>query len=814
MGFITTALTFFAAGADTVGIGQFVAGLLRKEGQSAEQLFTACFTRAVNRSRPKLGRLTEAKDPDSVSIDVELLSAAVETASKELDVKNLGSHTVTLFDDLSPLFRDVIILPGNQLIDRQLDQHVSALLGDAFADFFTRLPAYPRAVAESELSHIVRSDDAHLSHSQSLDSIQQTLAVMLQRQDDVLKKLPYLDPAVIQQESTRPEFKNPFRIVKAEDFNHDYDRLAALFKEPSIYDDLKGPDNLIIAGGRGCGKSMLLRSLSALTAMQLQRLRAHSKIGAKAMTLTWKDSRLDYFGVYIKLARGYFHEWSPDCKLTPDAATHLFQHVFNMLLLRALIEGVIEARDNAVLKVEQHVEQGIVRDISDFAGFELTTYTFVSLLGHTRREERMVGDHIGALRLGVGSAEYKGAHTGIHDFIAYCCRSVLNTVPELSKCRIFFLLDEYENLAEFQQRVVNTLAKLRPLSLSLKVATRALGVKSVVDLQGEPIQRPRDYHVVELDYDPNDARYRQLLFDIASKRLEAEGFSTTDVNDLLQQAPRYHPSNEDDILKALDTLLQHSGKRLADLDTQAQREKMHHWSVALVFRLCRDRRQPFTYAGFDDFVDLSSGIISSFLEFCKLAFYLAQAEGVNVRAGTAISWSIQNEAVYTASRAYFDYIERNVPDTGAAISRIVLDLADIFREKLMHHGSEPEAARLIVRDPGTLDGDEFKRLAAVLDDAVRWSVFHAVGQASAYFPKHKTEVRSDDYLLNRVLAPILRISPRPRWSCRFAAKELAALAEQDTRSASRNSLRQKHRGGSSDASSAEEHPLFADPRHE
>ena len=157
-------------------------------------------------------------------------------------------------------------------------------------------------------------------------------------------------------------------------------------------------------------------------------------------------------------------------------------------------------------------------------------------MGHTRREERKVGDHIGALRLGVGSTDYKGGHTNIHNFIDHCCTIVIRSISDLARCRVFLLL-ECENLAEFQHKVVNTLAKLRPLSLSLKVAMRALGVKSVVDLQGEPIQRPRDYHVVELDYDPSDAGYRRLLFDIASKRLEEEGFHTTDIVELLASLP-------------------------------------------------------------------------------------------------------------------------------------------------------------------------------------------------------------------------------------------------------------------------------------
>ncbi len=36
----------------------------------------------------------------------------------------------------------------------------------------------------------------------------------------------------MQQESSRVEYRNPFRIVKAEEFDHDYQRLAQLFRAP------------------------------------------------------------------------------------------------------------------------------------------------------------------------------------------------------------------------------------------------------------------------------------------------------------------------------------------------------------------------------------------------------------------------------------------------------------------------------------------------------------------------------------------------------------------------------------------------------
>ena len=103
------------------------------------------------------------------------------------------------------------------------------------------------------------------------------------------------------------------------------------------------------------------------------------------------------------------------------------------------------------------------------------------------------------------------------------------------------------------------------------------------------------------------------------------------------------------------------GKRFAELDPHA-RETLHQWSVELVFRLCSDRRQPFTYGGFDDLADLSSGIISSFLRVLQTRSYVAE-RGRHVRSGTAIPGRPRTKPVYMASQAYFDCIKHNDPDT-------------------------------------------------------------------------------------------------------------------------------------------------------
>jgi hypothetical protein len=338
---------------------------------------------------------------------------------------------------------------------------------------------------------------------------------------------------------------------------------------------------------------------------------------------------------------------------------------------------------------------------------------------------------------------------------------------------------------------VNTIAKLRPASLTLKIATRPCGVKSIADLNREQIQRPRDYEVVPLDYDVHSSKYSDLLRKIAAKRLMADGYAVTDLAILLECAPRYHPSDEDKVTAALKRMLLSDG--LSDKEIEVKwKEKLHQFEEALIFRTCKTSRQPRTYAGLNDFVSLSSGIISNFLELCKTAFYLAEGEGVRVKRGDKIPWEIQNRAIYYVSKSSFDYISRNVEEVGPRLSRMIQDLADIFRAKLLNHGSEPEAARLKIADPENIETDECQLLRATMQEAMKWSIVHSPGSAMSYLPKHSTETRSTDFYLNRILSPILRISHRPRWGTRFHARDLRSLLAEDTRTATRKALLNRH----------------------
>ena len=754
--------------------------------RSIEDLFLQCFMRATNRSNVR-------KTYRNVKIDKTLVSEAIELL-KQIP-KPINDPKKVLWN-ICPKFGASITIEktGKNLEESQED--VYRILKDAISEFYTQLPLKEPSFRQYVTDSLLRATARHKIQEESLESIQEKLEKLEKSQLKIQEKLGYLKPTVMVKESGRAEFRNPFRITKAEEFDHDYPLLAALFRKPANYDVIRGRDNLLLAGGRGCGKSMILRSLTVGAALEIQTRNTGKKL------TKFKDAGLDYFGVYIKLAKGYFDDCTPDAAINADTAVQLFQHVFNMQLLKTVLNSFLEHRGRGTITISSASEHAIVEEIGALFGYDdLQVNTFGELNRVVIREEAAVRNYLGGVRMGI-TCEYTGVYTYVSDFPRDFCRIVLKEISDLDGARIYFLLDEFENLAEFQQTVVNTITKLRPDSLTLKLATRSLGVKSRVDLQGEPIQSPRDYQVVTMDYDIRSKEYKELLYEICETRLEAEDYKIKDIKKLLPEAEPYCELGKEIVLGIAIDILKRKHKVEPDkLQEEQIKECMHKMSVAIIHRNREGYKFPKIYSGFKEFTACSSGIISNFLELCKMAFYLAESSGQNVRDGSPIEIETQNEAIYIVSEANLDWIPRNIPNTGPTLANLVYDLADVFRAKLLRHMSEPEAARVVMKDPEKLDDPECKELVRILNDGMKWSVFQNMGMSNAYFPKHRSDVRSNDFTLNRILAPKLKISPRPRMRTEFSADDLCQLCNQHTRHDKRKMLVERF---------YENHPLFGD----
>lgn len=142
------------------------------------------------------------------------------------------------------------------------------------------------------------------------------------------------------------------------------------------------------------------------------------------------------------------------------------------------------------------------------------------------------------------------------------------------------------------------------------------------------------------------------------------------------------------------------------------------------------------YSGFDNFVMLSSGITSNFMELCKYAFFHALEHKLDLGTTPEIPATLQSRAIYEVSHKQLKTVEGNVPQVGISLRTLVNDLGAILRGRLLRRPSETECNRIAVEGYDQLDAKADADFLRLIDNGITWSVFHLHGEMEAHRPKH------------------------------------------------------------------------------
>lgn len=455
----------------------------------------------------------------------------------------------------------------------------------------------------------------------------------------------------------------------------------------------------------------------------------------------------------------------------------LAQHELNIEIFDAVVDALKWLVNEGALPTLVDNMTGIVQDLAALFERAPETRSLDDLQKVVRFEQDQITTYYREKAFD-NNVSYKGSARPSVFFMRHLSDVFHKRLFPRRPMRLFLLIDEFESLIEVQQIALNTVMKMRLSDLSTKVAVRKSGRKTADTFTpGDPIQQPRDYTEVRLDYDINDKAYKTLLEGIATKRLEDASYPTSTIESYL---PKQRPSDEvpDDLLANVLHDLWHSGSRRNQSMNEEFKQK---YTTTAIYRALAQSHKRKSYCGFEQYALLSSGIISNFIELCKYTFYFALSEGLPLHDTPAIPPYLQTEATYRVSERLLSTIDGNVPGVGSILARLLSDLGSILRERLLHHPSEPEANRLEVVDYGFLSNDENKLLAQVIDEAVVWSVFHLEVPGKSFRPKNAARPPSAELLINRIYCPALGISPRARWRIRVQTSDLKGLIDLNLR---------------------------------
>lgn len=260
------------------------------------------------------------------------------------------------------------------------------------------------------------------------------------------------------------------------------------FTEPSYFVELKDYRPCVLQGGRGTGKTTVLKGLS----YQGQYALLNNSID--------EFDTLDFVGIYHRVNTNHVRAFK-DGGLQLDSWQRIFGHYFNLIICREIMQFIAwhkeqsptdaELSSSACHLIAQSLR--ITNDCRSFAalldGIEDKMYEFQSQINNIADGKipllSMSGDPISILT----------------------AKAV--ALPQFVNKMFFILIDEYENLEDYQQMVINTLIKHNSENYTFKIGVRELGWRIKQTLN------PQESLIDSTDY---------VLFDITKKLIEESRF--------------------------------------------------------------------------------------------------------------------------------------------------------------------------------------------------------------------------------------------------------------------------------------------------
>lgn len=298
-----------------------------------------------------------------------------------------------------------------------------------------------------------------------------------------------------------------FSKNRAEEYGYD---MWEYFVIPPFYNKLqlfRSNKPMVIEGGRGSGKTMLLRYLCHQTQFSAKRN-------------SYNEEAFGRIGVYWKIDTQFTKLMSRRKKEVED-----WTPIFINWGVIEISEGIL----NSLYSIADSKYSGITRETLSAIDFSpLTDYqpelpcTTDELYDFVRRQNRKFQVFVSNLKGDFFNLPFR--------FIETLITCIRNSVKEL-ECSVFDVyIDEYENLLDYQSRIINTWIKHSEIPLIFNVAMKRNAMKITETIGNEGIVDVNDYRKISLDklVEENFASFASEIFLL---RLQRNGYQDMPVNE-------------------------------------------------------------------------------------------------------------------------------------------------------------------------------------------------------------------------------------------------------------------------------------------
>ena len=544
---------------------------------------------------------------------------------------------------------------------------------------------------------------------------------------------------------------NPFRVESPEKLTaHD---LVNLFVEQyTRLETVKQRKHTIVWGSRGSGKSMLLRYLEPQSQACV-----HQGIGK------FLDAPESFVAIYCPCKEGQINKTDLEL-LSPSAALTLTEHMLNLQISDLLFNCLRTQFPDDFFPLDQkHSFAKIVVSLFDKGSIASSVAHANSMVNFDtsplewfqnicQSENRLISAFLRACSLQSQGVSYEGCTSGYHDYLLPLMRAAQNFLGKAIP--IYVLLDDANRLTKAQQSIVNTWIANRDHSfVCFKVSAERDDYKTMLTRDGGLIDHPHDYSEVDVDelYTRSKSDYYKKVQLIAERRLSlSASVPTENITDFLPPDRR-----EDALLEKFKSRAIEEWTRIGK--PGRKKDYVYRYASARLFQHLQTSKQEKSYAGFENMVHMSSGVVRDFLEPCYLMFDYQVSRMDQVASIAAIPVAVQNKVIRRYSEEFlvskFVEVQKDLPPEQWSVLkslRVLLEsLGRLFYERL--HDPEAREARLF---SFTIRGQLTPEVSDILQLGVRYRYF----QHRTYSSKEGGG-RENWYILNRRLCPVFKLDP-------------------------------------------------------
>lgn len=554
---------------------------------------------------------------------------------------------------------------------------------------------------------------------------------------------------------------NPFSVKTPE--NLTAKELVDLFVPYPEFSNLQVSGNQFLHGHRGSGKSMMLRMMSP-----------DSQMLARECGV----SELPYFGVYLSIKATELNAPEYTRLEIENGGTILSEHVLTTKLLSALFQTIALHCIDSLGERQRlpNLQKFIVevfysklkyagwgRTLPEQSGPELESLD--SALKHSitliDQIHTSTVQYIKRRSFGVATP-YQGALLGFQDVLIPMVQA-LAEMEITPNAPVYFLLDDADNLTEQQTQVLNTWVSYRTTGQSsLKISTQ-LNYKTYKTTSGMLIEAPHDFSAINftsVHTGSTKEQYPKLIADIVAKRLAKYGSECTDPY-------AFFPEDVEQQV-AVQAIADEYKKRWVEGKSGAYRAADDAYRNArpeYMRRLSGSSKQGarYRYAGFEQLIHVSSGIVRFFLEPAARMYtdQLVKNEGKSV---TYILPAIQDQELRNHANQLllqeFEVLEHEVNNSNdesdqktlkeiQKLRNIVLGVGALFRAHILdENASQRRVFSFSISD------EVDQELASILKLGVIHGYFYldSIGAKNGFGRKNL-------YVLTRRLAPAFSLDP-------------------------------------------------------